>query len=315
MPLMSTMGELTLSKLHYYSIGIVAQNKPLDSTKIEAFPVEEAPMADGDVTSKLTSVSVTGKDFYGINYNTNISAGNTITAEWFRYADGNRLTPPDVRRGEIVVIYQFGDADKYYWTTLRNDHTLRRLETVIWGFSANANEDTPVNSDNMYWLEVSTHRKLIHFHTSKANNEPFTYDIQINTGDGSIVIQDDIGNYIHLDSAENRIEFKNASGSWYDMHKENLTITIPKQTKIITEDFIVEASNSISETATNSHTVRSKTTATHGGDSSIIRSPDTTMVGSNKLVMNGNTINTAGKDISVLGGSGIIVASPDTTIA
>ena len=125
-------GEPRVSKLRFYSIGVVASNKALSSNVIEVTPIEELPMLDGEIDSNTTNETAKGVDASGKNYQSSVTMGNSIQAEWLRLGSANRMTSPDVRRGESVIIYQFGDADKYYWNTLKNDSQLRKLETVVY---------------------------------------------------------------------------------------------------------------------------------------------------------------------------------------
>jgi phage baseplate assembly protein gpV len=81
-------------------------------------------------------------------------------------------------------------------------------------------------------VEISTHRGLIHIHTSKKNGEPFVYDMQLNTKDGSFLFQDDIGNYWSMDSTNVRHEFKNSDGSWIDMNRKIINIFAPDTVNI-----------------------------------------------------------------------------------
>jgi hypothetical protein len=216
--------ELITSKLRYYSYGIVAANKALSSSEIEVTPMEELTMLDGEITTRSTDYTASGKDSLGKSYKSSVEAQASIKATWLRFGEANRMTAPDVRRGEPVMIYQFGDADKYWWMTLKQDMSLRKLETVVWAFSATQNEKDKTDAEHSYYLEVSTHKGLVHFHTSKANGEPFAYDIQINSKEGSIAIIDDAGNFIAMDSANARLQMVNSSGSSLDIDKANITI-------------------------------------------------------------------------------------------
>ena len=199
-----------ISRLHFYSLGIVAANKALDSDEIEVTAIEENPMLSGDITDnvelyKATSVN-SEKDYKDIEVQTTL----TIKAKWLPINNSNRMSSPDVRRGETVVIYKFADVDKYWWNTLYNDSKLRRLETVIYGFVNDPTEGAEMTKDNSYWFEVNTHRKLIHLHTSKNDKEPFSYDIQLNTKEGIFTITDDVGNYVELNSRDTKLTFINA---------------------------------------------------------------------------------------------------------
>jgi len=232
------------SKLQVYGIGIVAANKPLSSKLIEVTPIEDLTMLDGEITDNMVDVTAKGKDTAGGAYESNVSTTVTVTAEWLPVGMSNRVTPPDVRRGEHVVLYRFADVDKYYWTTLLYDMKLRKLETVIYAFSNTRNEDVDGSADTTYFLEVSTHKKLIHLHTSKSDGEPFVYDLQLNTADGVFTFQDDIGNYIQLDSKNVRIEIKNADGSIVDLDRRVINIHAP-------EDVNISAGNNINIIAGN----------------------------------------------------------------
>lgn len=245
--------EVFLSKMRFYSIGIVAENKKLSSDEVEVTPTEELPFLDGELTPKTSDYKGGAQDAMGRHYQSNVKASVSIKAKWLRFGDSNRLTPPDVRRGEAVMIFQFGDADKYYWITLKQDSNLRKLETVIWAISATRNESHATDADHSYYLEVSSHNKLVHFHTSKADGEPFAYDVQINTKTGCILITDDAGNFISLDSSERRLEMKNADGSHFDMDKTQLTVTT---TEAITFNTKKLAINSTSTTIDGSSSIR-----------------------------------------------------------
>lgn len=218
---------MNVSKLQVYSIGTVAANKPLASHDIEVVPIEDTPFLDGEISDNISDFRSKGKAADGSTYETSIESTVSIKATWLPFGNSNRMTPPDVRRGETVVIYRFGDVDKFYWQTLKNDIKLRKLETVIYAFSNTQDESQEADSDNTYFFEVSTHKKLVTFHTSNSDGEPFVYDFQLNTADGSFIFQDDIGNYISVDSKNVQIEIQNADGSRIDLDRKIINIYAP----------------------------------------------------------------------------------------
>lgn len=310
---MSEMGELQLSKLRYYSMGVVAEDKKLGSDIIQVTPLEEVSFVDGEVVARLNTDNVSGLDASGASYSAPATSSAAISATWMRISDPNRLTSPDVRRGEPVVIYQFGDENKFWWTTVLADHKYRRLETVIYGISGTSNSDVALGPDNMYWFEWSTHKRVIHIHTGKANGEPFAYDIQLDTGNGVYTFKDDAGQTFQFDSKERRMEYLNADGSHVDIHGRNGTISVPDTMKIQCNDMIVEARNSVQVDATNSVTVRTKDTTVESSNSFKSNSPNTAVIGSGSLKLTGGRVNTTGSDITVHGSSSIDIASPKTT--
>ena len=247
------------SKFNFYSIGLVAKNKPLSSKIIEVTPTEDLPMLNGEITDNAKNTTATSTDASGATYSSKVTTTSTLKATWLPINNSNRLTPPDVRRGETIVIYRFGDTDQYFWNTLKDDSNLRRLETVIYGFSGNPTEGAPVDAENMYFLEVSTHKKIMHLHTSKKNGEPFTYDIQINAGEGYIQIQDDGDNFILFNSTERRIVASNADGSYLSIDKKNVSIKAP-DTYTVDAKTIVHNGKDITNNGSSSFTVNSPDT-------------------------------------------------------
>lgn len=232
-----------ISKLSIYSIAVVAKNKALSSKEIECVPLEDTPMISGEITDNASQYKSKAADASGAAYQTDITTTSTVKATWLPIGSSNRLTAPDVRRGESVALYRFADSDQFFWTTLRDDMRLRKLETVIYGFSATTDESAKPTAENMYFLEISTHQKLVHFHTSKANGEPFTYDIQINTKEGFIQIQDDSGNFFSFNSKERQIEMVNSDGSKVDINKKEIFLEATDLISLKAKTVKTEATN------------------------------------------------------------------------
>ena len=312
--LISELGALQLSKLRFFSMGVVAENKLLASKEIQVTPIEDTGFMDGPVTGLLSSVSAGGVDASGASYSSGVTTGAAITATWLSWSATNRLTAPDVRRGELVMVYQFGDQNKYWWSTVKDDNHFRRLETVIYGISATAQEDVALGKDNMYWFEWSTHKKVIHLHTSKANGEPFAYDIQLDLTNGAFTLTDDIGNTFQLGSKEHRFEFINTDKAHFDMHGENLTVTVPKTIKHICTDFLVEASNRFDVNAKETATIATTHLTTKASSSSTHTTNRMSIQGSSNVSIAGGDVTTTGDNVAMLGSSSATVASPNTSI-
>lgn len=212
------------SAFHFYSVGMVAANKLRGSSVIEVTPIEVTQLLSGELTDNVTEVELSGSDSLGQSYSVKSKMTASLQAHWIPMTDTNRLTAPDVRRGEMVAIYQFGDSDVYHWATLRDMHYLRRLETVTYVFSADPNAAADPTIDNCYYLEVSTHDGLVTFKTSKANGEPFGYTLQFNTKEGRVVLTDDVDNYITIDSEQNLLEMRSSEGSFMQILGKDIAI-------------------------------------------------------------------------------------------
>ena len=259
-----------LSKFRYYSIGVVAANKALTSKMIDVTPLEDASFIDGGIRSDKATIQTESVDSNGVASSTSVQSSNAIQAKWLPFCDANRLTAPDVRIGERVVIYQFGETDRFYWTTWENDHRLRKLETIIYGISATRQEDTEDGHDNMYYFELSSHKKLVSFHTSQADGEPFGYDIQINTKDGRIVIVDTIGNEILIDSVQHHVRLKNSDASIIEVIKTICNVSTMDEINLKTTKMTVQAQEQINtidtvSTTSSDYSVESGSTEFSGG--------------------------------------------------
>lgn len=252
-----------LSKLEVYSLGIVAANKELSSNTIEVTPIEQTTMVSGELTDNMDKQSAKGQDQYGRDYEVSATTTNTVKAKWLAIGCPNRVTPPDVRRGEQVVLYKFADTDEgIYWATWSQDMMSRRLETVTYAFSGTAVEGVPVDASNTYYMEVSTHNGHVMLHTSQANGEFTTYDIVLDAKNGRFSIQDGIGNQFFLDSPSNQFHLENADGSFIDVTKMAVKIFTSESVDIETKTYSVKAQDSSLESTTNS--IKSNTV--HTGD-------------------------------------------------
>lgn len=216
---------MNVSKLHLYSVGIVATNKVMSSNQVMVTPLEVMPMLDGEITSNPTLQSVQGQDAQGRNYTVQAIHDISLVADWYNESGDNRSTAPDVRRGERVKIWRYADADKFYWTPMGMDNQLRKLETVRHTYSGTQDESaTELDENNSYYTEVSTHQGTITVSMSKANGEVVKYHVQLDGKNGLMHVQDDIGNSIVMDSQNNRIAATNGAGTQVRLDQQNVSM-------------------------------------------------------------------------------------------
>lgn len=232
------------SLLKFFSFGKVAANKPLygpdgqPCTMVEVFPIERFTMSAGELTDNVDNIDIKGKDANGEAYQGTIETKAPITCKWLPLNEPNRITAPDVRRNEQVMIYRYGDTEFYFWTTAFND-VIRKLETALWWFSGTPEEgasaETQRNAENGYFMEVSTHEKHVIFSTSKKNGEVVRYYFQFDTGNGNFVLKDDLGQEIVFYSTEGKIE----------VTSEKDIVTNTKKHTANCEEYILNASKSV----------------------------------------------------------------------
>lgn len=228
------------SKFKLFSKGIVAASKELNSKMILVTLVEHQPCIDGSINSDIDQLVDKGVDASGKPYQIKVTLSDTVKAEWLNNSNSNRVTPPDVVAGEEVLIYRYDTNDKYYWETIGNGH--KRLETVINRYSNNTDPSiTELDDDNSYWSKVSTHEKVIVIQTSKSNGEEYTFVAFIDTDQGAVGINDDIGNRIYLNSGDRIVEMENADGSIVSCNKTAINILSSDEINMQTKTMNVTA--------------------------------------------------------------------------
>lgn len=301
---------MNLSQMHFYSRAKVAANKPLtkeDGSRnhdIEFWAYEVDSMADGEITDNITKVDTEGQDASGNKFKASVDTTISKQATWFPFGNSNRLTSPDVRRGEEVMIWQFADAAGFFWTDTETGLKLRRLETIIFAISGSPKEDEPPTSENTYFMEFSSHKKAVTFHTSNANGEPMTWDIQLNAGDGNFSLRNSLGDLVSVDGAEAHIELRNSVGSFFDMNKKKLNVFAEEEVNIMSNKITLNGKNAIETTTDQMKSKASnwaiESTTTHTGN----------LTENGMFQLNGNMSSAAGS----AGGDGTIEIGGDVVI-
>lgn len=245
-----------------YSYGIAAENLALTDDKdantkgkiaykpnryLEVTLTEALPFYHGDINSETTTFNTRYESKSGSVTDEEVETSLSVKAKWLARGAGNRITPPNVRRGERLLIHRLGSTDQYFWETIENDNHLRKLETVIWIFSATKNEKDSIDIDSCYTLEVSTHSKRIRLTTSSANEEPYKYVIDLDTAFGALTIKDDIDNVIKLESKPKRILLKNSDNTLLHIVDKRLHLHADDEVLITTNKYTVQAKEKIIE--------------------------------------------------------------------
>lgn len=244
-----------LSQFRIISMGVALENLIVENILtdnpqgiIEVGPIEQAPGMTGELKSNPEVIETKGVDSSGKEYSAK-TITNTCWSEvkWLPWGS-NRLTPPNIRRGERVLIWQFADDDtQVYWTPTGLDEHLRRLETVVWGFNANPNKATKPGEgkdkrspEDMWTLEISTHTKQITLRTTDRNGELTTFVCQFNPGDGSFNLIDAQGNQLSLDCIEGEWLLQNSYGSYIKVSKNMIEVFAEDLIKVMTRLFKLE---------------------------------------------------------------------------
>lgn len=238
------MFDNTVSMFRRVAMGTAAENLKLNSSSLLVNAHEKLGYSDGEAVDRVDAMEYSqgnqqGNETSGVAF----ISGNHY-AEWL--PTGNRKTAPNIRRGERVEIYQFGSNEKYYWRCAGLDEHLRRLETVVFGINSNPDEGSDGGSpDNMYFVEWSSHKKMITLSTSMNNGEFCKYDFQFDMATGRAVLQDNEGGSVMLDTRNKLIRLINSLGAFVELDKNDINAFAPGDASVIAEKNIDMRANKI----------------------------------------------------------------------
>lgn len=272
------------SNLEFRSLGFVAKNKSRDTNEIEVYPFEILPNLKTALTSKTVESVKEGISFKtGKPYRSTVKRGMSIKAEWL--GKTNMGLAPDVRWREQVKLYQAGDSDKWYWTSLGRDDDLRRLESLLFYINANPEAtDMPLDKDHLYRLYISSHDKIITLTTTTANGEFTTYEFTFNLKDGKVELRDGEGNYLLLNSAETLIKLFNKDETTIELNRTNILAKSKDKINLETTDYTLDAETVTVNCKTytensDTSTINTKVHAVNATSSSTITAPMITLAG------------------------------------
>lgn len=240
------MNATETSVFRIYAIGNAAENLEFGETELEVWPGEKFPTLDGDVTANQENISAEGENAEGQKYTQNINTGNVIRAKWLS-RDTNRPFPSLIRRGELVILWRNADSDQFYWEEMGTDIRYRRgdiwtlacISTVVQG-------EDPISPLNAYWFEIDSLNGVVRLSTTKLNGEATAYEMEFMTREGTFRIEDDIGNFIKLESNDQRWTIANASESTMVMDAENVTLSMNGKYTVNAQEMEVNIQNGIS---------------------------------------------------------------------
>ena len=226
-------------------MGIVVQDKVHNSRLVKVYLKDLLPFLDGEVSDNDGLESMTYiDDLSGEEVVEEVATTNHITAEWFSM-DTNRVFPPDVRRGEQVMVIKYSDEDLYYWMSSGRDDRLRRLELHRIAVSNDSSVDKELDDTNTYFIEMDTlFTKRIRIVTSQSDGEDYKYEVVIDAKNNFMSMSDDTGNEVILESDIPRVKMKNNKGTLLDLNNDDAIIIAPR-------DIVIKANRQVVIKATN----------------------------------------------------------------
>lgn len=215
-----------MNLINYLGIGTVTATKQTDTDEAMIYLPSMSPSADGRAVATVKTVEKKSVNAYGEETTSTSLSSNSFPAKWSAMGDSNRITPPDVREGSKVAIYQVDGQNTYYWTTFGVNAATMRLETVIYGFQANpaTGDDTPFNIENFYTLTVSTHEGFFALRTTQANGEKAAFEVKVDGMNGKIMVGGSHKNYMVMDDVERSYTYTNADKSVFNVNRKKITM-------------------------------------------------------------------------------------------
>lgn len=234
------------TQIDFFSYGIVGENKVPNSPWIEAIPIEVNFVNPTDVHATEQSEE---HSFTSANATDSVKStrGNTVPAKWWKF-NSFQVTPPDVRKGDEIIIYRLGETDIYFWEDL-NCANVKTTVNVIHAFPADDNHQMTDDLSNAYVVQISSVEKMIQIRTSMANGEGAAFNFQFNLRDGTHQCTDQKGNKYWINSKENDVGMENENGTKFNLLKEEMfgfakkRIKLQSQTiELIDKDYIHKTS-------------------------------------------------------------------------
>ena len=241
--------------------GYAATDKAQDSRKLMVYCDDLLPMLSGDISATKMSSWASTKNNQGKTNKLKVNTTSYIECEWRDNTAGASQFPPDVRKGEQVIIYNFGDSDTWYWRSASRNEGQRRTETYRIAVNDTLENTTSLNDDNSYYLELDTRRdKHVVLQTSKSNGEKFRYRIAIDAVKNTVYIGDDDSNYIQIDSNIPSITLYNKAKSMIQLNSEDIIISCQGQILMQSRQSTIDinAKDNITVNTDNQLTVTSK---------------------------------------------------------
>lgn len=218
--------------------GLVAEDRPLTSRLIKVFVKEMSPHATGALSDNTSSESFSLKGSDGKAISGNVKTTSCVTAEYLDLIP-NRSFPPDVVKGEQVILFQYANSDIYYWISAGRDDKLRRGEILRFGASDDMAVVKDLTDANTYFIELDTKvSKRIRLSTCKSNGEAFKYELIFDAKNNKLILGDDKNNQVEMYSDTPRVVMHNTSGTTVDLNDKNLLL-------VAMQDMLIRADGSM----------------------------------------------------------------------
>ena len=241
--------------MNFLGWGTVAENAIVGKEdQILVFLNEMFPNSSGKLETNPEIFETKGVDSRGKHYTIRQNTESTATATYLN-RDTNRITAPQVQKGERVLVYQFDNDKTLYWEPANLDNQKRVQEVVVHAYAAKKPTDgqkpTPTTPENSYTTTIDGINGLIEQRMSQANGEISPWLVQYDGKNGNMIITDQKNNLIQINTKSTEIDILNADGSHIQLLKDviniscknTLNIQASKAINVKTQNLNIECEN------------------------------------------------------------------------
>lgn len=227
-------------------LGVCVEDRQLKSRLLKCQSIELTPMMLGDLGDHTDFETFKFEDVLSNSeVSGRVKASNVVVADWFGLTS-NRTYPPDIVKGEQVLLFRYMDTDKFYWISMGREDNLRRGELLRFAVSDDMSVVKKLNDDNSYFIELDTKvTKRIRIVTSKSDGESYRYNLIFDAIKNTVELGDDDGNKFEIFSNEPRVRMVNKSGTLVDLNKENLILLAPDEMLLRSANKLTLTSNEV----------------------------------------------------------------------
>lgn len=284
--------------------GKVIEHKRKGSKEIEVIPLDDQPFQEGESISDIFTLETQGKDASGKTYSAKVDTSKSIMATWLS-TDANRMTAPDVRRGDIVELYTFYDTQQYYWKEAEDNGKRRRMEQVTHRYSATDDESVKELDDtNSIKVDLNGETGTYTITLPKIGKAKVSQTIQFDSQNGNIVIADSNNNFIQLEE-QGKVSFANSKGSFIELDLEDIYEYAAESIKHETKKYSIESTTYFLTATTSAEITAPKFTLT-ATTSITFTTPKMTCTGAASF---GSTAHVTGQLSSPKIDTGVLLAS------
>ena len=229
-----------MNLINHLGVGTVASTKNTNTGEIMVHLPSQSPMADGRIVANVEQKQESGLNARGETETSTVMVSNTVPAVWNSFGEANRKTPPDVREGSKVALYQVSGQNQYYWTTSGFNSETFRMETIVWGYQSNpaVAADTPFDVNNFYTVQVDTRTGCMSARTTQNNGEKSAFDVRIDGGNGRVDLGGSNGSVFSLDDANQTLTYANKPGLVLRADKKKFGLYAPDSISLSADEKI-----------------------------------------------------------------------------